>query len=267
MNDIRVAAAIFNASLGDIERNTERMRRFCLEASEKGASLICFPEMSVTGYCTSRDIIPFSISCHSPCLDVLRTVSDEKGLAILAGISEIHESGRIFATQLVFMPGQPLHTYRKLHLSPPEKDVFDQGHDIPVFETSGFRFGIQLCYDAHFPFLSTRMAEKGADAIFIPHASPRGTPEEKFQSWMRHIPARSYDNSLYVLAVNQAGDNGAGLSFPGLAFATDPSGYVVAKDVSGCEGLLITDFSRKALDHVRQHRMRYFLPHTRYDVA
>ena len=267
MNDIRVAAAIFNARLGAIEDNLGRIRRFCLDAWEQGASLVCFPEMAITGYSTANDILPYALSCDSPHLRQLRQLSEDKNITILAGMAEKDESGKLFASHLVFIPGQPLGVYRKLHVSPPEKTVFSEGKHIPVFETRGVTFGIQLCYDAHFPFLSTRMAEKGADILFIPHASPRGTPQEKFTSWMRHIPARSYDNGLYVVVCNQTGDNGAGLTFPGIAFVTDPSGHIAAQDTCGHEGLLVTDIRKSALDHVRTHRMRYFLPNMRRDMV
>lgn len=267
MGDIRVATAIFNAPLGSMDRNLERIGDFCLKAVKQGTNLICFPELAITGYSTSRDIIPFALSLDDHRLLNIKSISEAKDITILVGMAEKDDSDRIYASHLVFVPGKPLGVYRKLHIAPPERTVFSEGSDIPVFEAHGFRFGIQLCYDSHFPFLSTRMAEKGADILFIPHASPRGTPEEKYDSWIRHIPARAYDNGLYVVACNQTGDNGAGLSFPGLAFVTDPSGHVLAKDITGNEGLLFTDLSQSALDHVRNHRMRYFLPNMRKDIG
>ena len=266
MQDIRVAAAIFNAPLGRIPENLERMTAFCLEAADHGAGLICFPEMAITGYSSDTAIVPFALSTRSPRLRCLRQISDEHGLVILTGMAEKDPSGLVFATHLVFLPGKPLLKYRKLHIAPSEKTVFSGGSQIPVFEFQGFKFGIQLCYDAHFPFLSTQMAEKGADAVFIPHASPRGTPEDKFSSWMRHIPARSFDNGVFTVVCNQTGENGSGLSFPGLALITDPSGHVISKDTSDREGLLYADLKKSALDHVRNHSMRYFLPGMRKDL-
>ena len=112
---------------------------------------------------------------------------------------------------MVISPRGRTGVYRKLHLAPPEADHFSSGESLPVFHWSGIRFGIQLCYDAHFPQLSTQMAEADADMIFIPHASPRGQAAEKHQSWMRHLPARAFDNGLFVVACNQTGDNGNGL--------------------------------------------------------
>nr|MDA8402893.1 nitrilase [Desulfobacteraceae bacterium] len=199
-------------------------------------------------------------------LQCLRQTSEDHAITILSGMAEKDPSGRIFVTHLVFIPGKPLLKYRKLHIAPPEKAVFSEGESAPVFETQGFKFGIQLCYDAHFPTLSTHMAQQGADAIFIPHASPRGTPEEKFASWMRHIPARSYDNGMFVIVCNQAGENGNGLSFPGISFVTDPSGHLLTKDTSGNEGILYADLKKHTMNRVRNHSMRYFLPNTRNDL-
>lgn len=267
MDDIRVAAAVFNAPLGEVVSNLNRMETHILEAGNAGASVICFPEMSVTGYCSDDRIKTHAISEDDDVILRLRNLADKHKITILAGMAEKDAAEIIYASHFVFIPGARPEKYRKIHIAPPEKPIFTEGNRIPVFEIKGFRFGIQLCYDAHFPFLSNHMAEKGVDAIFIPHASPRGTPKEKYNSWLRHIPARAYDNGIFVIVCNQCGKNKNGLSFPGLAFVTDPSGAIMKKDTSGKEGLLIADLKKEALDHVREHRMRYFLPNTRNDLA
>ena len=132
-----------------------------------------------------------------------------------------------------------------------------------VFHWSGVRFGIQLCYDAHFPELSTQMAETDADIIFIPHASPRGRAADKHQSWKRHLPARAFDNGLFVVASNQRGTNENGLVFPGNAVAFSPSGEIIKSRLSGNAAMLVADLTAEQLQHVRSHRMRYFLPNRR----
>jgi N-carbamoylputrescine amidase len=102
--------------------------------------------------------------------------------------------------------------------------------------------------------------------IFMPHASPRGTPAEKRDSWLRHLPARAFDNGVFVVACNQAGDNRTGLTFPGVAVVIGPDGRVVASDAGGREGLLVADLHAGQLAAVRSHPMRYFLPHRRPDI-
>jgi N-carbamoylputrescine amidase len=100
----------------------------------------------------------------------------------------------------------------------------------------------------------------------MPHASPRGTPESKFNSWQRHLPARAFDNSVFIVACNQTGDNAAGLGFPGVALALGPSGEILEKRVNDEEGLLVTDLKADDLARVHNHRMRYFLPNRRSDL-
>ncbi|GAB6097855.1 carbon-nitrogen hydrolase family protein [Desulfatiferula olefinivorans] len=267
MKNLRVALSVFSASLGQTRANLDRMAEQIAEAASSGASLICFPELALTGYCSDERILSLALDADDDALASLQDMADKTPITILAGLAERDPAGRVYASHFVFIPDKPLGKYRKLHLAPPEKAVFTAGDQIPVFDLPGFRFGIQLCYDAHFPFLSTRMAEMGADAIFIPHASPRGSSEDKFLSWMRHIPARSYDNGVFTLVCNQCGAPDGGLVFPGLAFAVDPSGLVMARDLTGEAGLLYADLTDAAMEHVRRHRMRYFLPNQRHDLT
>jgi N-carbamoylputrescine amidase len=267
MKDIRIAAVIFNSPVGQTQQNLERMIPWVQRANAKGADLICFPELNVTGYSTdpviknSAESIPGIISRQ------IEEMARNSDTAILAGMAEKDDSGRLFASHLVVMPDGITGTYRKLHIAPPEKAVFSQGQKVPLFNILGINVGIQLCYDAHFPELSTRMALEGADVIFMPHASPRGTPPQKLDSWMRHLSARAFDNGVFIVACNQVGGNQIGLEFPGLAVAIGPSGNILKEITTAGEGMLIADLKAEDLSAVRNHRMRYFLPNRRPDLC
>ncbi|MGE0084078.1 MAG: nitrilase-related carbon-nitrogen hydrolase [Desulfococcaceae bacterium] len=270
MRDIRAALVISNSPAFRVLHNLEQTARLTRQAAEHGAAIVCFPEMNITGYDNSREIRETAQTVPGPAGDRLSEVAARENIVILAGMAERDEMDRIYASHLVIRPSGEISVYRKLHIAPPEKEIFSPGNAVPVFEAGGICFGIQLCYDAHFPELSTLMAEKGADLIFIPHASPRGTPEDKFSSWMRHLPARAYDNSLFVMACNQTGDSQKKLKYPGIAMAIDPSGRVIGKKLSDRDDLLIADLKAEDMDRVRSHKMRFFLPNRRpglYDRA
>jgi len=266
MKDIRVAAVICQAPLGRVGENLDRTIRWIEKAKEKGAQIVCFPEMNITGYGTHEDTIKIAIPLSNGITDQLLESARINNITILAGMAELGEGNRVFITHLVIDPRGRVGIYRKLHLSPPEQGIYTPGNKLPVFEIDNIRFGIQLCYDAHFPELSTIMALNGADIIFIPHASPRKGPEEKYNSWMRHLPARAYDNGLYVVACNQAGDNENGLVFPGIALIVDPLGLIFEKYLTGKEGMIVSDLKAEKLAQVREHRMRYFLPNRRPEL-
>ncbi|MEZ4524739.1 MAG: nitrilase family protein [Desulfobacterales bacterium] len=263
MKDIRAALVISRSPAFQVQQNLEQTARLSHQAAKQGCAIVCFPEMNITGYDNSREISQSAQPIPGPASNRLIQVAADENITVLAGMAEQDHRGRIYASHLVIRPSGEISVYRKLHIAPPEKEIFSPGDAVSVFEAEGIRFGIQLCYDAHFPELSTVMAEKGADLIFVPHASPRGTSEEKFNSWLRHLPARAYDNSVFVMACNQSGDSQKKVNYPGIAMAIDPSGRVMGRKFSQGEALLVTDLRAEELERVRSHRMRFFLPNRR----
>jgi N-carbamoylputrescine amidase len=267
MRDIRIAVVIYHSPVGESENNLARMAFWVEEAARKGASIICFPEMNITGYSVQPVMHDLAVNNAKPITDALAVLANTHQIMILAGMAEKDPSGQLFASHMVVGPdSDQIGVYRKLHLAAPEKALYTSGNEIPLFAFHGVTFGIQLCFDAHFPELSSQMAIKGAEVLFIPHASPRGKPESKYQSWLRHLPARAYDNSLYVIACNQTGENKKGLFFPGVAVGIGPSGEVLGKVLGSEEALLLVDLKAEDLHRVRNHRMRYFLPHRRPEL-
>jgi N-carbamoylputrescine amidase len=266
MKDIRIAVVISNARVGNTANNLEQMAGWIKEAAEKKASIVCFPEMAITGFHVQKKIIEVAETIPGPATDYLANLARINKITILAGLAEKNLSGHISATHVVISQKGIKGIYRKVHLGPSEKALFISGDAIPVFKDNGIQFGIQLCYDAHFPDLSTTMALKGADLIFIPHASPRTSPGEKIKSWMRHLPARAYDNGVFVIACNQCGKNGKGLDFPGVALVLSPSGEVIQSYAGTDEHMIIADLKAADLKKVRSHKMRYFLPNRRPEI-
>ena len=266
MKDIRIAAVIFHSESNEPSRNIKSIEKWVRTAREAGVEIICFPELNVTGYGTDGRIAGASERIPGDITDKLAGIASDYGIVILAGMAEIDSAGRIYASHLVIEPGGYTGVYRKLHIAPFETGLFTPGNEVSLFEAGGIKFGIQLCYDAHFPELTTKMALMGADVIFMPHASPRGTAEEKHRSWMRHLPARAFDNGLFVVACNQCGENSAGLQFPGTGMVISPSGEVIEKNTSGNEGMIVADLKAEDLEKVRNHKMRYFLPNRRPEM-
>ena len=266
MKDLRIAAVVCRCPVGQVTHNLERTRYWVNQAKKQAAALVCFPEMNITGYSNRDEIKNQAVSAHGKEIDSLVKLADDLRMILLIGFAERDENGAIYASHMVIAPRGRTAVYRKIHLAPPETDHFSPGETLPLFHWQGMRFGIQLCYDAHFPELSTIMAEAQADVIFIPHASPRGQAAAKHQSWMRHLPARAFDNGLFVVACNQTGDNQNGLVFPGNAVVFSPSGEIIDARLSGKSGMLIADLKADQIRHVRSHRMRYFLPNRRPDL-
>jgi predicted amidohydrolase len=266
MKDLKIAAVCMNSQVGEIERNLDRTEAFVSRASDSGAHIICFPELSITGYVLKDPPRVYSDALPGEILERVAGMAQEKGLIIIAGLIEMADGQRPYISQVVAGPEGLLGFYRKTHLSPKEKEIYQAGEKIRVFSYGETVFGIQLCYEAHFPEISTVMALKGAEIIFMPHASPRGRPGEKLQSWLRHLPGRAFDNAFYVVACNQVGKTKEGFTFPGVAVALSPVGNVMAKYVGTHGEMLLVDFQRDKIEEIRKHRMAYFIPNRRPEL-
>ena len=266
MKDLTIAIVVSHSLVGQLHHNLDRMKYWISEAARRQISMICFPELNLTGYTTRPDIRQYALPLDSDVIREINELAVHHNITVLFGMAESGPDNRFYATHLVIRPDSSPAAYRKVHISPPEKDIFSPGNGIPVFDGPLCRFGIQLCYDAHFPELSSQMAVNGAEIIFMPHASPRGTSADKFDSWMRHLTARAYDNSVFVVAWNQVGENSRGLTFPGLAVVIGPDGKLIDKKFFQEEGVIAATLKGSLLSRIRDNRMHFFLPHRRPDL-
>jgi len=266
MDDLKVAAVCMNAEPGRVEKNLDRIRSLALEASKEGADIVCFPELSVTGYTLKNAGHVYEDLDSDAVIDRLLVIAKDTQILLLAGLIETSSQEPPFITQIVAGPDGLIGRYRKSHLSSNEKDIYRPGEEIAVYPYRDTLLGIQLCYEAHFPEISTVMALKGADIIFIPHASPRGDAEGKLQSWLRHLTARAFDNGVFVVACNQVGNTDEGFFFPGAAVVVGPDGQVLAEYTGGEEKILYMKLDSRMLSDVRNHRMKYFLPSRRPEL-
>ncbi len=267
MRPVNAALITQNCIAGQFDSNVNNCLKLIHQAVELGAEFIVFPEMNLTGYITGPAIKHISRSIQSDLTAMFSDLCYKKNITLLVGLAEkIKDNGEIYASHLIFPPDKSMGTYRKIHTAPFEKKYFTAGNHATVFQSRGLTFGVQLCYDAHFPELSLAMAGQNADIIFIPHASPRGTPKEKYKSWVRHLTARAFDNGIYIAACNQVGNNHENLNFPGISLFIGPDGNVISKSLSDKENIHIINIDRAFLEEFRSHKMRYFLPNRRTDL-
>jgi predicted amidohydrolase len=248
MQDIRIAMVQMQSVVGNAERNIDVIGQFVTEAAVQNVDIVCFPELGINGYNAGDTSSPEPEPIPGPLTDRLSEIAASAGITFLAGLLERDESGIVYNTQIVFGPSGIEGVYRKTHVPTAEIGTWCHGGELPVFDHPKARFGIEICYDSHFPEVSTALASKGAEIIFLPHASGGETPDEKYARWLRYVPARAYDNGVYVAICNQVGDNWAGRTFTGVTFICDPRGEVIARTQHGDQDeMIIVDLTAASL--------------------
>lgn len=263
MRDLVVAAVCMHSEPGEVEKNLDRMKSFVRQASAKSADAVLFPELSLSGYTLTNPDKIYDLPRSENLVQSVVRMAKDANLIVMAGMVEPLRGGKPYITQIVASPGGLLGLYRKTHLSPPEREKYSEGSALPIFQDREVTFGLELCYESHFPEISTVLCLKGAEILFLPHASPRGDGHEKMKSWLRHVPARAFDNGVFVVACNQVGKTSEGFSFPGVILVLDPQGRVLESYAGDEEKTIFVELKAEVLRETRAHRMKYFIPSRR----
>ena len=143
---------------------------------------------------------------------------------IATGIEESPE--RFYNTLIVATPeGEVQGSYRKIHPFQEEREIFDGGKEITLFDCEGIKVGVQICYDIRFPEVSRRLSLEGAELLVVPAAFP----DPRSAHWNALIHARAIENQVYVAATNRVGPGFDGKTYFGHGQQIDPWGVILTR--------------------------------------
>ena len=192
---VRVAAAVPMLRVADCAYNVEQMKQMLDEAVEEGVEIICFPELSITGYTCADLFFTQQLQQNAmKALEQLCAYTRNLPIVVLAGAPLLVDNN-LYNCAFVMTDGEVLGVVPKINLPNTgefyEKRWFTSGRfvrepdgkpkipsvelwsgDVPfgvdlLFETGGYRFGIELCEDLWSPLPpSTQLAIQGAELIF-----------------------------------------------------------------------------------------------------
>ena len=171
---LRIALAQQDFPVGDMTGNLARARKSIATALAKGADLILFPEMAISGY-PPEDLLlrpGFMHRCHDVMDELVRSV---QGIDVVIGHPWAVGAERFNAVSWI-RDGEVLGRYFKQVL--PNYAVFDErryfsaGQQPLVIEIKGSRVGIIICEDAWVPGPASMSKTAGAELLLVPNASP-----------------------------------------------------------------------------------------------
>ncbi|MBU7600012.1 carbon-nitrogen hydrolase family protein [Streptomyces sp. P38-E01] len=225
----------------------EALERAAESAAAAGAALLVTPELSLTGYALGERVRALAEPADGPAARALSAVAARHRIALVHGYPELDGDSVYNSAQLIGGDGTPLANYRKTHLFGDfEKSAFVPGSE-PVVQTelAGVRVGLLICYDVEFPEAVRAHALAGTELLLVPTALMR--PYEFVPQTL--IPARAWENQLYVAYANRYGTEGD-LTFAGLSALAAPDGTVRARAGAG-EDLVVADIDLALLAAAR----------------
>jgi predicted amidohydrolase len=241
---MRVALAQLDARLGDVQANLARAQKVLAEARSRGADLVVFPELFLSGYALRS--LDRSRETALGAEEVAATLAD--GPATVVGF---HEPG---ANSAAYVDGGHLrHLHRKLYLvdyAPfHEDELFTSGSELRAFDTPLGRLAILICNDAWQPVVPFLAARDGARVLLVPSCSSTAVPEaEEYWRELTRFQARMLQ--CFVVFVNRVGSE-AGFTYWGGSHAVGPSGELLAEAPRFEEAIVFADLH---LEHVDARR-------------
>ncbi len=196
---------------GDPQENLERGLKFAEEAVEKGAQIICFPELYYQGYHPSSEILQqLAEPVDGPMVQTFRKFCKNNGVYAIVGYAEsVDIPGRMY-NSAVFIDdkGEVIGNMRKVNNWGVEKNKFREGRKFPVYDTPLGKIGIMICYDVEFPEPARIMALKGAELVFVP--AVWSIPAKR--RWDVDLAGNALFNLYFMAGANPVGDNACGKS-------------------------------------------------------
>jgi len=261
MNNLKIATAQFENKSGDKKYNLSVIDTLSEKAASEGADVIAFHECSITGYSFARHLSKKEMLDHAelvpegPSIEKLKAIAKKNNIAILAGLFEKDKDDNLFKPYVCVDKNGLIAKFRKLH--PFINPHLTPGNQYCVFDLYGWKCGILICYDNN--IIENVRATKllGADIIFMPHVTmctPSTRPGAGFadpklwenretdptslrlefdgmkgRDWlMKWLPARAYDNAIYIVFSNPIGMDDDQLK-NGCSMIIDPFGDIIAE--------------------------------------
>jgi NAD+ synthase (glutamine-hydrolysing) len=257
---LRVGLAQIAPKLGDVQSNLRMHLDTIAQARQQGLQLLCFPELSLTGYAL-RDLVSevaMSPDENDPVMSQLLTAS--RDIDLLFGFVEVDARYRHYIAAAYLSQGRLVHVHRKLYL--PTYGMFEEGRflatgeRVRAFDTSFGRVGVLICEDFWHMSAAYALWLDGADVLLLMSASPgRGLSPEPALGSSRSVQLMNqmYATFLtaFVLHCNRVGFED-GLNFWGGSTIFGPDGKLVSEAPCFEPTLLTAELDLAALRRARQ---------------
>ncbi len=206
---MRIALAQVNPIVGDLAGNARLIVDRIVEARDKQADLVCFPELVLTGY-PPEDLVLKPAFVRDNLKQLEQVVEATAGISVVVGF--VDDDGEIFNAAAFIRDREVKAVYHKVFL--PNYGVFDEeryfavGHRCPILEQNGIRIALTVCEDCWYPSGPMAwQAEHGVELMVNINGSP-------FHA------AKRVDRERMV--AGRAADYGAFIAYRSRRFATRP---------------------------------------------
>lgn len=263
--NVKVAVLQY-ACVSNVEKNMAKALELVGKAADKGAQIICLPELYRSLYFPQEEShknFELAELIQGPSVEAFAKLAKEKKVVIIVPIFEKRTQGLHHNSAVVInVDGKILGAYRKMHI-PDDPCFYEKFYFAPgdtgfkVFNTAYGKISVLICWDQWYPEAARVAALKGAQFIFYPTAigwhktEPEKNRGAQLSSWQTIQRSHAIANGVFVCVSNRTGKEGE-LTFWGNSFIAGTNGEVVKSASENKEEILIADCNLSDIDSQRE---------------
>jgi predicted amidohydrolase len=250
MSTLKIALVQMNCSKSEIEHNLATTEQYIKESLAKKIDIICFPEMSITGYINPTKSPDAMLTLKDDAVQRFCAMTKNSTITAIAGIVEKNLNGKPFITQIVASQGNLQGYYRKVNVAEDEVKWFASATETPIFKHGNIPFGVAICADVGHGELFETYAQRGARIVFAA-AAPGLYGSQETRDWQsgfdwwrgeceRNLSKFAGESHIYIAVATQSGRT-VDEDFPGGGYAFNSSGERIAGTPDWSEGVLYAE--------------------------
>ena len=242
-NNLLIALAQINPTVGDVDGNIELIKKARKAASIAGADIVIAGELTVSGY-PPEDLVlkPAFMDCIEEKLIALASKTADGGPALIVG-APWRQDGKLFNAVMLLDKGEII-TIRYKNLLPTygvfdEDRVFERGPMPGPISFNGVRLGVMICEDMWEPDVTECLDESGAEILIVINGSPFEV--DKSDRRLNLAVARVTETGLPLAYINLVGGQDE-LVFDGGSFVLNADRQLQVQMPAFVEGLFVSEW-------------------------
>jgi len=244
-DQLTIALAQLNPTVGNIKGNQELIRAARKRAAEQGADLLVASELVIPGY-PPEDLV-IRPSFQEACMGAVEELAKETvdgGPGLLIGSIWV-EKDKVY-NAAILLDGGTIISVRFKHELPnygvfDEKRVFEAGPLPGPMNFRNVRLGVMICEDMWGSEVAECLEESGAEILVVLNGSPYAL--DKWDQRLNLAVERVTESGLPMIYVNQVGGQDE-LVFDGGSFALNKDRSLSVRCADWCPSLQVTRWVR-----------------------
>ncbi len=252
-NTLTIGLAQMQVIKSEPQANLNKAEAFIKDAAQKGAQMICFPELFTTGFSWTRN--KELAKDADTAIKALSGMARRYNLWVNGSVLTRTDTEKPANTSILFDDtGKEIARYSKTHLFTltHEDQHMTPGEKLCTADTPWGRIGLAICYDLRFPEMFRTYALQGVQLVLVPMAFPL----LRMDHMKVLLRARAIEDQFFVAGINQVADQNLAeddpAKFCGTSAVIGPWGETLTEGSMDKDDLLITTIKLAQADEVRK---------------